>query len=127
MPRTSLASLGPTRFRPAGEPLASPAPLRTEVERQHPTLPGFARLTVVGLGIAGVLPPFAFTAHSAQLGLIGGVPVSIVLTGLLILAPALVCLVAALVGLIQLGSAFCTTELITGSREYWSYWFCELK
>jgi signal transduction histidine kinase/HPt (histidine-containing phosphotransfer) domain-containing protein len=58
-----------------------------------------ARFTVLGLGIAGVLPPLAFTTHAAELGVVGAVPVSIALTALLILAPALVGLVAAMFGL----------------------------
>jgi signal transduction histidine kinase/HPt (histidine-containing phosphotransfer) domain-containing protein len=60
------------------------------------------------------MPPLAFTAHSGQLGLIGGVPVSIALTGLLILAPALVCLVAALVGLDGVRESF----RVRGDKEH---------
>jgi signal transduction histidine kinase/HPt (histidine-containing phosphotransfer) domain-containing protein len=58
-----------------------------------------ARFTVLGLGIAGILPPLAFTTRAAELGVIGAVPVSIALTALLILAPALVGLVTAMFGL----------------------------
>jgi signal transduction histidine kinase len=58
-----------------------------------------ARFTVLGLGIAGVLPPLAFTTRAAELGVVGAVPVSIALTALLILTPALVGLVTAMFGL----------------------------
>jgi len=40
-----------------------------------------ARLTVFGLGVAGVLPPLAFTARPGELGVVGGVPIAIALTG----------------------------------------------
>ncbi len=102
MPRTSLASLIP--------PSRGPSPLRAAIERapshaastpQEPATPvaRLARLAVVGLGIAGVLPPLAFAARPGSLGFVGVVPVSIALTALLILTPALVGLVAALLGL----------------------------
>jgi hypothetical protein len=65
-----------------------------------------ARLAVFGLTIAGVLPPLAFTAQPGELGLIGPVPVGIVLLGLLILAPALVGLVIALLGLEAVHESF---------------------
>ena len=73
-----------------------------------------ARLTVFGLGVAGVLPPLAFTARPGELGAIGGVPVAIALTGLLILAPALVGLVAALFGLEGVRESF----RVRGDKEH---------
>ncbi|HWD60764.1 MAG TPA: ATP-binding protein [Stellaceae bacterium] len=86
-------------FRPAA---GKPASLPAESSAPLPAAPSsarLARLTVLGLGIAGVLPPLALTARPGALGMAGAVPVSIALTALLILAPALVGLVAALFGL----------------------------
>jgi signal transduction histidine kinase/HPt (histidine-containing phosphotransfer) domain-containing protein len=73
-----------------------------------------ARFTVFGLGISGVLPALVFTARPGELGLIGAVPVSIVLTGLLILAPALVGSVAALFGLDGVRESF----RVRGDKEH---------
>lgn len=107
MPRTSTAftrtpiaraALGPPPFRVAPEPAVAP-PQAPAPEAPPPGAAGLARLTVLGLGLAGVMPPLAFTARPGELGAIGGIPVSIALTALLILTPALVGLVAALFGL----------------------------
>src|SRR5580704_18605381 len=94
VPRTSIASLGPPPIRAVAEPAGQASPPVT-AQAARPAMARVARLTVFGLGIAGVLPPLAFTARPGELGLIGGVPVAIALTGLLILAPAFVGLVAA--------------------------------
>ncbi|HXO03647.1 MAG TPA: hypothetical protein VN900_16415, partial [Stellaceae bacterium] len=113
VPRTSIASLGPPLFRTAAAPAAltvPPAPAQDE----RPTVARLARFTVFGLGIAGVLPPLAFTARPGSLGVIGAVPVSIALTGLLILAPALVGLVAALFGLEGVRESF----RVRGDKEH---------
>jgi signal transduction histidine kinase/HPt (histidine-containing phosphotransfer) domain-containing protein len=53
---------------------------------------------IVGLGLAGFLPPLALTMQPAGLGYFGAVPVNVALTALLILAPALVGLLTALAG-----------------------------
>jgi len=103
VPRSSIASFGRSPDRAAPEP-ALPTPAAADlalppVPREPVKSARLARLTVFGLGLAGVLPPFAFTARPWDLGMIGVVPVSIVLTGLLILAPALVGLVSAMFGL----------------------------
>jgi two-component system sensor histidine kinase RpfC len=100
-------------FRAAAEPAAL-APPPTPVQTVHPGVARLARLAVFGLGIAGVLPPLAFTARPGELGLIGGVPVAIALTGLLILAPALVGLVAALFGLEGVRESF----RLRGDKEH---------
>src|ERR1700722_13144249 len=113
VPRTSIASLGPPLFRTAAAPAAltvPPAPAQDE----RPTVARLARFTVFGLGIAGVLPPLAFTARPGSLGVIGAVPVSIALTGLLIRAPALVGLVAALFGLEGVRESF----RVRGDKEH---------
>jgi len=105
VPRTSLssaaiASLGPSLFRAPAEPPPPPVAPPPAGEREHRPGPArLARLTVVGLAIAGTLPPLAFAARPGALGSIVGIPVSIALTALLILTPALVGLVAALSGL----------------------------
>jgi signal transduction histidine kinase len=93
-----IANLGPPLFR-ANEVNGLPALLPAPEETRRPAMAGLARFTVLGLGVAGVLPPLAFTARPGDLGFIGAVPVSVVLTGILILAPALAGLVAALFGL----------------------------
>src|SRR5258708_9572666 len=54
---------------------------------------------IVALGVAAILPPLAFIIRSGDLGRIGGVPVAISLTALLILTPTLVALVVAVLGL----------------------------
>ena len=113
MPRTSIASLGPPLFRATAEPAPLPAPA-TPAQGTRPAAARLARLTVFGLGIAGVLPPLAFTAQPGGLGLIGAVPVSIALTALLILAPALVGLVAALFGLEGVRDSF----RVRGDKEH---------
>lgn len=112
MPRTSpgisgsysstIASLGPSLFRaPAGPPAAPPpaAPPPSAGQSERPAMASLARFAVAGLGLAGILPPLAFTARPGELGLVLGLPVSIVLTALLILSPALVGLVTAVFGL----------------------------
>lgn len=99
MPRSSIAPLGPSLSRVAAEPVAHPAPAAPTPSTEPGGVARLARFTVLGLGIAGVLPPLAFTTHAAELGVVGAVPVSIALTALLILAPALVGLVAAMFGL----------------------------
>ncbi|HTW53354.1 MAG TPA: HAMP domain-containing sensor histidine kinase [Stellaceae bacterium] len=60
---------------------------------------GIARLAVAGLGIAGIFPPLAFTVRPGNLGFVFGLPISIALTALLILAPALVGLMTSVFGL----------------------------
>jgi len=55
-----------------------------------------SRLAIIALGFAGILPPLAFIAQPADLGVIAAMPVSMALTALLILAPALTGLAAAL-------------------------------
>ena len=99
MPRSSIASLGPSLFRAATEPVFHPTPVSTVPPAERGGVTRLARFTVLGLGVAGVLPPLAFTTRAAELGVIGAVPVSIALTALLILAPALVGLVTAMFGL----------------------------
>jgi signal transduction histidine kinase/HPt (histidine-containing phosphotransfer) domain-containing protein len=61
-----------------------------------------ARCAVAALGVAAILPPLAFVIRPGDLGRIGGVPVAIALTALLILAPALVALVTVVLGLERL-------------------------
>jgi two-component system, sensor histidine kinase RpfC len=114
--RSSIASLGPALFHAAAEPVAPPSgpPPSAPKPGERPTAARIARLTVFGLGLAGVLPPLAFTARPGELGLIGAVPVSIALTGLLILAPALVGLVAALFGLEGVRESF----RVRGDKEH---------
>ncbi|HYM72815.1 MAG TPA: HAMP domain-containing sensor histidine kinase [Stellaceae bacterium] len=102
---------------PAGEPTAAaPGP-----PAAGPPTPGIsatverlARFAVIGLAIAGVLPPLAFTARPGDLGQIGAIPVVIALIGLLILAPALVGLVAALFGLDGVRDSF----RVRGDKEH---------
>jgi len=60
------------------------------------------RYAIAALGVAAILPPLAFIIRPGDLGQIGGVPVAISLTALLILAPALVALVVAVLGLERL-------------------------
>jgi signal transduction histidine kinase len=89
-------SLGRLSAGPVLEPAATSDPSMTAAPR--PLTGRLAQLVVIGLAIAGVLPPLAFAAHSGDLGQVGAVPISIALIGLLILAPALVGMVTALVG-----------------------------
>jgi hypothetical protein len=56
-------------------------------------------LTVIGLGVAGVLPPLAFVVEPVDLGSVAALPIAIVLTALLIVMPAMAGLMAALLGL----------------------------
>jgi signal transduction histidine kinase len=111
--RSAIASLGPPLLA-APERDALPLPPSAPAEPTRPAMARLARLTVFGLGIAGVLPPLAFTARPGELGVIGAVPVSVVLTGILILAPALVGLVAALFGLDGVRDSF----RIRGDKEH---------
>ena len=112
MPRSSIASLGPSLFRTVAEPAA---PSRVPPLPQEPTPSArLARLTVFGLGIAGVLPPLAFTARPGDLGMVGAVPVSIAVTALLIVAPALVGLVLAVFGLEAVRESF----RVRGDKEH---------
>jgi signal transduction histidine kinase len=111
MPRTSpgisglkpswIAPVGPSLFRalpePAVQPPALAPPLSAQPERS--AMAGIARLAVAGLGIAAILPPLAFTLRPGDLGFVLGLPVSIALTALLILAPALVGLMTSIFGL----------------------------
>ena len=102
-----IASLGPSLFRapavPAqSQPIASPVSERPD----RPAIASIARVTVAGLGLAGVLPPLAFTARPGDLGLVLGVPISIALTALLILTPAIVGLVSAVFGLEAVRESF---------------------
>ncbi len=112
MPRSSLGwlasdaarsgSIGPSLFRARAEPAAPPQPIAPAVTPEPPRRPAIAhvaRLTAAGLGLAGIFPPLAFTARPGELGLVLGVPASIALTALLILAPALVGLATAMFGL----------------------------
>jgi two-component system, sensor histidine kinase RpfC len=99
VPRNLITSLGPPVFGAAEPAPVNPAPAAAAGGGERPAMSRLARVAVCGMGVAGVLPPLAFTARPGELGLIGGVPVSIALTGVLILAPALVGLVAALSGL----------------------------
>jgi two-component system sensor histidine kinase RpfC len=112
MPRTSLdpsgaassrlPSVGPSLFRARSDPVVQPQPVAPASVSDQPELAVMtraARLAVIGLGIAGVVPPLAFTARPAELGTVLSLPIPIVLTALLILAPALVGLMAAMIGL----------------------------
>jgi hypothetical protein len=78
------------------------------------TMERLARFAVVGLAIAGVLPPLALTARAGDLGQIAAVPVAIALTGLLLLTPALVGLVAAMFGLDGVRDSF----RVRGDKEH---------
>jgi len=116
LPRSTIASFGPSLFR-ATEPEPGAAPFLVPPPAPAATRPAMARLercTVLGLGLAGVLPPLAFTARPGELGFIGAVPVAVVLTGILILAPALVGLVAALSGLDSVRDSF----RLRGDKEH---------
>ncbi len=118
MPRSSLGSLGseaarigsigPSLFRARAERAAPQptVPTATAEPQQRPTPAHVARLAAAGLGLAGVLPPLAFTARPGELGVVFGVPVSIALTALLILTPALVGLVTAVFGLERIRESF---------------------
>lgn len=106
MPRNLVAALGPPIFGAAESALGKPGSAVASAAVEHPAMDRRARLAVFGMGIAGVLPPLAFTARPGDLGLIAGMPVSIALTGMLILAPALVGLVAALAGLDSVRESF---------------------
>ena len=110
MLRASDAIPGTMLVRPADPtdaPSPPPPPARATTAR-------IARFAVVALAVAGVLPPLALTARSADLGLIGAVPIAIALTALLILAPALVGLVAALFGLDSVRDSF----RVRGDKEH---------
>ena len=61
-----------------------------------------SRYAVAALGVAALLPPIGFIVRPGELGRIGGVPIAIGLTAVLILAPALVALVTALLGIERL-------------------------
>ena len=96
-------------FRARPEPASPPqpgGPPAAPTPRQQPVIAHAARLTVIGLGLAGVLPALAFTARPGELGLVLGVPVSIALTALLILAPALVGVATAVFGLEGIRESF---------------------
>ena len=111
MPRTSLdrlgsgssgAPIGPSLFRASTEPampLQPVAPLLKHDRLEPAVTTRAARFAVIALAVAGVVPPLAFTSRPADLGSVLGFPVSIVLTALLILAPAVVGLIAAMMGL----------------------------
>lgn len=60
MPRSSIAPLGPSLSRVAAEPVAHPAPAAPTPSTEPGGVARLARFTVLGLGIAGVLPPLAF-------------------------------------------------------------------
>jgi two-component system sensor histidine kinase RpfC len=111
--RTSISSLGPPLFRTTADPGTLSAPAPASAETALPTT-RLTRLTVCGLGLVGVLPALAFMARPGELGLIGAVPVAIALTGILILAPALVGLVAALFGLEGVRESF----RLRGDKEH---------
>jgi two-component system sensor histidine kinase RpfC len=117
VPRHSIASLGPSLFRPAAEPGSRPAAATVSPAvslRATAPIARITRLTVLGLGIAGVLPPLAFTARPGELGEISAIPVSIVLTALLIMTPALVGLVVAMFGLEGVRESF----QLRGDKEH---------
>jgi two-component system sensor histidine kinase RpfC len=112
-------------FGGSAEPAAAPAPpsappsfsagaQTAAPQRDRGANAQLARLTVLGLGIAGMVPPLVFMARPSELGFIGAVPVAIVLTGILILAPALVGLVAALFGLEGVRDSF----RLRGDKEH---------
>ena len=61
-----------------------------------------SRYAVAALGIAALLPPLAFIVRPHDLGRVEGIPIAIVLTALLVLAPSLVALVTALQGIDRL-------------------------
>jgi len=109
-----LTSLGPSLLRASAGAAALPAAAPVSAEGERRTMARLARLTVFGLGIAGVLPPLAFTARPGELGLIGAVPIAFTLTGLLILAPAMVGLVAAVFGLDSVRESF----RLRGDKEH---------
>lgn len=109
MLRTPRAIPGTMPVSTAIEPAAAPTRIAPA-----PTMERLARFAVVGLAITAVLPPLAFTARSGDLGQIGAIPVAIALTGLLILAPALVGLVAALFGLDGVRDSF----RVRGDKEH---------
>jgi signal transduction histidine kinase len=79
---------------------APPFPVTIQSEEGMSHWP--SRYAVAALGIAAILPPLAFVVRPGDLGRIGGVPIAIVLTALLILAPSLVALTTALLGLERL-------------------------
>ncbi|MBV9551325.1 MAG: hypothetical protein JO032_00905 [Alphaproteobacteria bacterium] len=113
MLRSSIAALGPSLFGIRESPSRlTVAPAELEAPRLE--MGRIERLAVLGLGIAGVLPPLAFTARPGDLGAIAAVPLSVVLTGLLIFAPALVGLVAALSGIESVRESF----RLRGDREH---------
>jgi signal transduction histidine kinase len=72
------------------------------------------RLTVIGLGIAGVLPPLVFVVEPVDLGGVAAVPIAIVLTVLLIVMPAMAGLAAALLGLDGVREGF----RVRGDKEH---------
>lgn len=109
MLRTPRAIPGTMPVSTAIEPATAPPRIAPA-----PAMERLARFAVVGLAITAVLPPLAFTARSGDLGQIGAIPVAIALTGLLILAPALVGLVAALFGLDGVRDSF----RVRGDREH---------
>ncbi|HWB47616.1 MAG TPA: HAMP domain-containing sensor histidine kinase [Stellaceae bacterium] len=104
----STASSGPSLFRVAAEPepQADRGATRAVPAGDAAKSARLARYAVLGLGIAGVLPALAFTTRGGELGSVGAVPVSIALTALLILTPALVGLVAAMFGLEAVRESF---------------------
>jgi signal transduction histidine kinase/HPt (histidine-containing phosphotransfer) domain-containing protein len=86
---------------PSRMPESAPPPAASAESREEmPAWP--SRYAVAVLGVAALAPPLAFIVRPGDLGRIGGVPVAIALTALLILAPALVALVTSLLGLEQL-------------------------
>lgn len=112
MPRTSsdpsgIRALGPSLFRARAEPVLPDVVPPPAPEPQGRVVPArLTRLALIGLAIAAVVPPLGFAARPGDLGVFFGVPVSIALTALLILAPALAGVVACLSGLEGLHESF---------------------
>ncbi|HEV2188161.1 MAG TPA: HAMP domain-containing sensor histidine kinase [Stellaceae bacterium] len=69
-----------------------------------------SRYAVAALGAAAILPPLVLIIKPGDLGRIGGVPIAIALTALLILITALVALATALLGLERLRDNCCNRD-----------------
>ena len=82
--------------------MPDPAPLPAVTGSGYAIPAWPARHAVAALGVAAILPPLAFIIRTGDLGHIGGVPIAIALTALLILTSALVALATALLGLERL-------------------------
>ena len=91
------------RLRPA--PIAPPAPAPRSEAGAGPTRAADVAATLA-LGLAGILPPLGFVALPEALGLLGPLPTAVSLIGALLLAPAAVGMVTALLGLERVRSGF---------------------